>query len=346
MDRDRNPKRIKAGPAEGRKIACLRWALFLLAATVLIRPSLAASAGPNAREADSPEGGLKASVLLVPAEPSLSDTVSMTISVQGDRGWTAHFSPLGDRYGSFYVREVTESDPVIQGEQETRTWTARLVPAKAGEQTLPPITLSATSADRDTRWTIPPGKITVHSKYDREVVPSDLAGVVGKFRSFPWLTFALIVVLLAAAGVVWHLLTGRRREAVAPEVVLPPWQRALLRLEELMASKLYATDVKEFYLQLTGIVRWCIEETTGLRAPEQTTEEFLDSLEHGKNQILFTAEQRQGLRRFLEFSDLVKFARFRPTLDEIFDGAARARRVIEEQRDEEQRDEAKRGGDE
>jgi len=45
--------------------------------------------------------------------------------------------------------------------------------------------------------------------------------------------------------------------------------------QKLAASGLMETDVKVYFVELTAIVRRYIERTTGIRAPEQTTEEFL-----------------------------------------------------------------------
>ena len=76
-----------------------------------------------------------------------------------------------------------------------------------------------------------------------------------------------------SSGVV--VLRRRERRPVEPRRQTPEEVAhaalALLLPENLPARGL----VKEFYLRLTGIVRQYVEDTTGIRAPEQTTEEFL-----------------------------------------------------------------------
>jgi hypothetical protein len=54
---------------------------------------------------------------------------------------------------------------------------------------------------------------------------------------------------------------------------------------------------KEFYLRLTGIVRQYIEGTTGIRAPEQTTEEFLRDV---RSSNTFPVCARRGSRNFFK----------------------------------------------
>ncbi len=67
--------------------------------------------------------------------------------------------------------------------------------------------------------------------------------------------------------------------------------------------------VKEFYLRLTGIVRQYVEDTTGIRAPEQTTEEFLRDM---RSRAVFPPERSARLAEFLEAADLVKYAGQQP----------------------------------
>ena len=64
---------------------------------------------------------------------------------------------------------------------------------------------------------------------------------------------------------------------------------AVLLSEQLPA----AGRIKDFYLRLTGIVRVFIEGTTGLRAPEQTTEEFLHVM---RSRDVFSAKLNFAVR--------------------------------------------------
>ena len=82
-----------------------------------------------------------------------------------------------------------------------------------------------------------------------------------------------------------------------------PW-RSLLA-ENLPARGL----VKEFYLRLTGIVRQYVEDTTGIRAPEQTTEEFLRDM---RSRAVFSPERSVQLAEFLEAADMIKYAGQQP----------------------------------
>ena len=88
--------------------------------------------------------------------------------------------------------------------------------------------------------------------------------------------------------------------------MMTPRERAMRELEHLLLRDLIEKDLfKDFYVELTMIVRRYIERAHKVRAPEQTTEEFLAS---ASNHPAFGEEVLTRLRNFLEAADLVKFA--------------------------------------
>ena len=137
--------------------------------------------------------------------------------------------------------------------------------------------------------------------------------------------------LLAVAGAIAaSLVLWIRRRSKSQVVELPkqtPEEIAHAALAALLAEKLPSQGlVKEFYLRLTGIVRQFIEGTTGLRAPEQTTEEFLRAM---RSKDVFTAERSTRLKEFLEAADMVKYAAQQPDETQIELSILRAREFVE-----------------
>lgn len=108
---------------------------------------------------------------------------------------------------------------------------------------------------------------------------------------------------------------------------MTPRERALAELEELLERKLVAKGLfKDFYIELTHVVRRYIERAYCIRAPRLTTEEFLET---AKTHPHFTAEAVERLSAFLQSADMVKFAGVTAT-PEVCDGAAgEARRYID-----------------
>ena len=78
-------------------------------------------------------------------------------------------------------------------------------------------------------------------------------------------------------------------------------------------------------MRLTGIVRQYVEDTTGIRAPEQTTEEFLRDM---RSNEAFPPDRSVRLAEFLEAADLVKYAGQEPADDQINQATARAHEFV------------------
>jgi len=141
---------------------------------------------------------------------------------------------------------------------------------------------------------------------------------------FPWWWVgagaAALVILLG--GLV--AIARRSRPPPPPPPVVPPHERALDALRELSKRQLpQRGEVEPYFVELSEILRCYLEERFGLRAPEQTTEEFLATVSNtpeGRRAI--EVAHRDLLRDFLNRADLVKFARDVPGADEC--GAAGA----------------------
>jgi DNA-binding MurR/RpiR family transcriptional regulator len=87
---------------------------------------------------------------------------------------------------------------------------------------------------------------------------------------------------------------------------MTPSERAFPELSDLIGRGLPEKGLfKDFYIELTHVVRRYIERSHGIRAPEQTTEEFLAA---AKSHPRFTPEVIAKLADFLRSADLVKFA--------------------------------------
>jgi hypothetical protein len=139
-------------------------------------------------------------------------------------------------------------------------------------------------------------------------------------RSYlPWIAAAIALVLALAGFAVWIWRRGRKADPLSPREQA---ERELTRLAE---NDLARRDVKLFYVELTGVVRRYVEQTSGVRAPERTTEEFLSEIGRSHH---FTPDERTRLQEFLESADLVKFAARRPRREDIEASVARARDFI------------------
>lgn len=287
-----------------------------------VTPAGNTSAGSARTEID--RGLIKVTVEVSPSPARLSDEPTLTLTIDAARGIEVEKPPFGEAIGGFLIRDFREPLPETRGDREIRRQIYTLEPVQTGLQHIDPISINFT--DRRVqgdgrRHTIETESLAVEitSVLEGEAPSLDaLKPMAGPIElpqpaavTTPWLTGGLLAVAAASAGC-WWLLRRRRRESA--ETPLSPQELAYLELDALVQEDLAATDVKSFYVRLTGIVRRFIERTTGIHAPEQTTEEFLREIGRGRS---FSADERMRLKAFLESADLVKFAAREPAAADI-----------------------------
>ncbi len=136
-----------------------------------------------------------------------------------------------------------------------------------------------------------------------------------------WVLGALALLAALTALVLWLV---NRRNRRPPPPVIPPHERARRRLADALAL---IGEPKLFCIAVSETVRVYLEERFELRAPERTTEEFLAELQ---SSAVLNGGQKLSLGDFLARCDLVKFAKYEPTLAELEDLHGAALRLVEE----------------
>lgn len=122
-----------------------------------------------------------------------------------------------------------------------------------------------------------------------------------------------VAVLAIASLLIWR---RRRREKMVAEIRKSPLEVALCALEQLEKDDLVAKgELKEYYGRVSSILREYVEGRYGLQAPERTTEEFMEDLRRDSGTL--SKDQKSLLEKFLMHCDLVKFAKFEPSADEV-----------------------------
>lgn len=130
----------------------------------------------------------------------------------------------------------------------------------------------------------------------------------------------LVVVLIGAALFVAVRLLVRR----AKERRMSPIERAWVELDRLLKRQLPAHGrYKDFYVELTMVVRRYVQRKYGIRAPNLTTEEFFHELRAAK--LSTQLPSMEDLGRFLESADMVKFAGVEATPEMAADATESAR---------------------
>ena len=137
---------------------------------------------------------------------------------------------------------------------------------------------------------------------------------------------AAVLAGLAALAAVLYLVVRKIRLMVRVHR-MSPIERALYELEVLLKKGLPGRGFyKDFYVELTMVVRRYIERRHRVRAPNLTTQEFLAA---AQDNPAFTAAAVAELRRFLESADMVKFAGVEATPEMADAATGKARGYLE-----------------
>ncbi|MCK4883005.1 MAG: hypothetical protein KAS92_08275 [Candidatus Omnitrophica bacterium] len=150
---------------------------------------------------------------------------------------------------------------------------------------------------------------------------------------FPANHFLLLAVLLIAliAGFAVFIYSKRRKADVTkaePVDTRSPWEIAYDQLVQLaQCPYLEEGRFKEYYSELSGIIRYYFENRFNIRAPEMTTEEFLWSLERSRD---LKTEHKETLKKFMASCDIIKFAKHIPRVEEAEESFQFARQLVEE----------------
>ncbi|PQB08475.1 hypothetical protein BST83_16095 [Polaribacter filamentus] len=146
-----------------------------------------------------------------------------------------------------------------------------------------------------------------------------------------------IYLLLAALAIIgfwiyWFVIRKRKIEEDKPTYkVLPPYEEAIFKLNELDEKLLWQNNkVKEYYSELTEIVRGYIERELKVPALEKTTDEIVEMLkDFNEAQTINTSKETiKKLKELLQEADLVKFAKSKPLSLEIEEDRKDAQDII------------------
>lgn len=126
-------------------------------------------------------------------------------------------------------------------------------------------------------------------------------------EALPWAGIALVVI--AVAYLIYRVIKNKlnnRDMFGRPVVVDPPHIVALRQLEKIRNEKLWVSNQKQFYTDLTDALREYIENRYGIQAMEQTSAEILEDL----SGVNMEPKIYKELAELLNVSDLVKFAKY------------------------------------
>ncbi|MBN2070985.1 MAG: hypothetical protein JW814_05960 [Candidatus Krumholzibacteriota bacterium] len=252
-------------------------------------------------------------------ELTIAEHLSLMIETSAREGYIVELPKFGDKLDQFGI--VDYSSPSAKLQEDGTVVTSRiyeLEPFLSGSYRIPPMAVTFRQEQDSLFHTLESDTITVEVL---SLLPEDQAGLELKDIAPPvsiphdrrWLYYTGAALVAAVAAVL--LAIRRRRNRIEEARTIPAHERAFDRLERLLAEGLI--DQKryaEFTERVSDILRHYIEDRFGLRAPERTTEEFIDE---ARQWLPVEPEQKTILKEFMMHCDLVKFAAHEPTADEV-----------------------------
>jgi len=137
----------------------------------------------------------------------------------------------------------------------------------------------------------------------------------------------LIVLTLAIAGYFVYRRYKKTGHFLPPKPEPTPYEVAMHDLMELKGKKLWENGMeKEYFTDLTDILRVYLYKRFGINAIEMTSREILQSLSHREE----TKDKRKMVRQILDMADFVKFAKVRPLPADNISSFDNALKFVEE----------------
>lgn len=175
----------------------------------------------------------------------------------------------------------------------------------------------------------------VEVKPDEEIVGfANVVGPDGK-KFYDWIPDWLLdfwwiwlIIFLAICAFLWGMRNYKKKGIpfISPKILPKPWEVALGSLQRLKSRKLWEQGMeKEYFTELTDILRSYLFDRFGINAMEMTTRQIMDKIYSSD-----LRDKRDYVRQILNVADFVKFAKVRPLPADNIAAFENAQRFVEE----------------
>jgi hypothetical protein len=262
------------------------------------------------------KGDVSVTLTATPGRVFLEQDILLSIRVTTPASTSVTLPSIHDRLLGFMDAGHFDREPHSSGASITQERVIQLTPLIADEYRIAPMAFIYT--DKATTpptagWLATPPLVFQLEAVTDHAVGNDIKSTLSPIWVYPPLRtvsgyVGILLIILVIGFMGWKLI--RRAHRRIRLMRMSPRERAMEELNELLAQKLVEKkQFKDFYVELTMVVRRYIERQHHIRAPEQTTEEFLAAVSKDPR---FDSEIVLRLRKFLEAADLVKFAAYQP----------------------------------
>jgi len=340
---------MKAGIKDNIKSRLLRRVkpIFLMA-LIIITPAATRIKADDQVPIDTVKSapGLSIESAVDRSEIYIGDLITYRLTIIYDSTYTLTSPPIGANLGAFDVKDYqSDQEEKLEDGRVKIESRFKLTTFTTGEYVIPPIPVEFMLPDSTRRVLISePIPINVKSLLAESGDTTDIKDIKGpvSFESgLAWYYYFVGVLLLViiVALIIWWRIRRRREGPVEPVDTRRPWEIAFADLAMLREKNLPQNEeYKLFYVELSEIVRAFLQRIYGIPVLDMTTYEFLQALiDHDVEESLY-----ERYKKFLDFADLVKFAKFMPEIkkaesdyDEAVDIVEHLRQIVVAREEEE-----------
>jgi hypothetical protein len=158
--------------------------------------------------------------------------------------------------------------------------------------------------------------------------------VEGPSHDLTWLLYVLLPIVVL--GAIAYLIFRRKKLKEERERQLPPYEEAMVALQQLDASEFLSENKsKAYYSSLTEIVKRYLDREVDSTALESTSDEVIERLQLHKDagSFDFDHDTIQKLADIFKRADLVKFAKMRQEMGQARSDRSSIEEIINETKD-------------
>lgn len=247
------------------------------------------------------------------------------------------WAPIPDSFGKLEVVEKGKIDTIVEGTHTTFRQRLLITGFEAGSYKVPSLAFNVKHPDGNDyvlltdSFQLNIAAIPVDTTKPFKPIKNIVAVKTTWLDYIWWIVGAVVFIGLVAFVVVYFI---KNKKAPIPSFILKApaeslEEKALRLLKELEEKELWQKDkIKEYYTDLSDIMRAYLEARFGLTALEQTTDEILAQAKKSRELNKFYDE----LASILLTADMAKFAKAKPLPQEHMDCMEETRRLIENTR--------------
>jgi hypothetical protein len=249
----------------------------------------------------------------------IGDLITYTITIKRDKDVEVQLPELGANLGQFEIRDYKVYDKRKEGEKIIDQVDYIISTFDTGEYEIPPVEIKYKVSGSKEVKVLKTDRIKIEVE---SMNPSE-AGDIKEIKPpvdipYNWRPVIYLASIVAAVVAVmcisFYLVKRYKRKgliiAQESEPARPAHEIAYERLKQLSEADLLANgNVKQYYIEISEIIRQYVEGRYGIVAMELTTTDLINKMRDDS----IARDHVQMFEEFLRRCDLVKFAKYIPT---------------------------------